>query len=369
MASNSPNWTIATTAICAALAVTGAVHQVSAEEGLSTSSKDVPVTVDNFPRAETDVYMANAIKDGDFGKLKHNREPTPIDKQTVIRMNRDTLYSFGVFDLDAGPVTIAMPDAGKRFMTLQVINEDHYVPAVYYGQGAHTLTRENVGTRYMTVGIRTLVDPNDAQDVKEVHALQDAIKVEQKSAGTFDVPNWDQASQKKIRDALLVLSQFTGGFKNAFGTKSEVDPVRHLIATAAGWGGNPDKDATYLSFVPAKNDGTAIYKLNVKDVPVDGFWSVTVYNAKGYLQKNEYNAYSLNDITASKTADGSIGIQFGGCDGKTVNCLPIMPGWSYTVRLYRPQASILDGSWKFPEAQLAGTASSATGASSGEGKN
>jgi hypothetical protein len=368
MASNSLNWTIAATAICA-LAVTGAVRQVSADEEKLASSIGIPVTVDNFPRAESDVYMANAIKDGDFGKLKHNREPTPIDKQTVIRMNRDTLYSFGVFDLDAGPVAITMPDAGKRFMSLQIINEDHYVPAVYYGTGAHTFTRENVGTRYMTVGIRTLVDPNDDADVKDVHALQDAIKVEQKSAGTFDVPNWDQASQKKIRDALLVLSQFTGGFKNAFGTKSEVDPVRHLIATAAGWGGNPDKDATYLSFVPAENNGTTVYKLDVKDVPVDGFWSVTVYNAEGYLQKNEYNAYSLNNITANKAADGSIDIQFGGCDGKTMNCLPIMPGWNYTVRLYRPQASILDGSWKFPEPQLIATDSSVTGASSGEGKN
>jgi hypothetical protein len=31
-----------------------------------------------------------------------------------------------------------------------------------------------------------------------------------------------------------------------------------------------------------------------------------------------------------------------------VNCLPIMDGWNYTVRLYRPRAEILDGSWTFP---------------------
>jgi len=28
-----------------------------------------------------------------------------------------------------------------------------------------------------------------------------------------------------------------------------------------------------------------------------------------------------------------------------------MPGWNYLVRLYRPRAEIVDGSWKFPEAQ------------------
>ena len=78
----------------------------------------------------------------------------------------------------------------------------------------------------------------------------------QKSAGKFEIPNWDQASQKKVRDALLVLASTIADFKKAFGTKDQVDPIRHLIGTAAGWGGNPDKDATYLNVTPAKNDGT-----------------------------------------------------------------------------------------------------------------
>ena len=315
------------------------------------SGNSVPVTVDNFARAESDLYMSNLAKEAGLGKLEHRREPANIDRQTVIRLNRDTLYTSGVFDLDAGPVTITMPDPGKRFMSLQVINEDHYVPAVYYGAGTRTLTRENVGTRFATVGIRTLVDPNDPKDVAQVHALQDAIKVSQKGVGKLELPNWDQASQKSIRDALLALNDHTGGFARAFGAKGQVDPVRHLIGTAAGWGGNPDKDATYLSVTPAKNDGTTVYKLNVKDVPVDAFWSVSVYNAKGYFEKNPENAYTLNNITGKKNPDGSISIQFGGCDGKVANCLPIMKGWNYTVRLYRPRPEILSGKWKFPEAQ------------------
>jgi hypothetical protein len=46
-----------------------------------------------------------------------------------------------------------------------------------------------------------------------------------------------------------------------------------------------------------------------------------------------------------------ITIQLGGCDGTIANCLSTMPGWNYMVRLYRPRAEILNGSWKFPEAQ------------------
>jgi hypothetical protein len=312
----------------------------------------VPVTIDNFARAESDLYMGNAVKDGSFAKFHHNRTPAQIDNQLVIRMNRDTLYSSAIFDLDAGPVTITLPDAGKRFMSLQVISEDHYAPMVVYAPTEITLTKDKVGTRYVMAAVRTLVDPTSPDDLKQVAGLQDAIKVSLKEPGKFEIPNWDRASQKKIRDALLVLAASTDGFKRAFGTKDQVDPIRHLLGTAAGWGGNPDKDAVYGGFTPAKNDGHTIYKLNVPgNVPVDGFWSVTLYNAEGYLQKNDLNAYSLNNITAKKGPDGSVAVQFGGCDGKIENCLPIMNGWNYTVRLYRPRPEILDGTWKFPEAR------------------
>lgn len=313
----------------------------------------VPVTVDNFIRAESDLYLGNAAKEGGFGKFHHRREPAAIDNQIVIRLNRDTLYSSGVFDLDAGPVTITMPDAGKRFMSLQIVTEDHYVPMVTYTPGRQTVTREKAGTRYVLAGVRTLANPNDPADVKEAHALQDAITVEQPGGpGKFEVPNWEPASQKKIRDALLVLGASTDGFKGAFGTKEEVDPIGHLIGTAMGWGGNPEKDAKYLGVDPAKNDGATAYRLTVKDVPVNGFWSVSVYNAQGYFEANPQNAYSVNNLTAKKGADGSVTIQFGGAgNDATVNYLPITKGWNYTVRLYRPKKEILDGTWKFPDAQ------------------
>ena len=50
------------------------------------------------------MYFSGTVKNGGFGKFNHNRGVMPIDKQAVIRANRDTLYSAAVFDLDAGPV-------------------------------------------------------------------------------------------------------------------------------------------------------------------------------------------------------------------------------------------------------------------------
>jgi len=340
------------TEICAAslLAATNSVALAQSPSGTA-----VPVTVDNYNRAQSDAYFGLTIKAGAFGKFVHGRELAPIDRRLIIRPNRDTLYSLAVFDFDAGPVTVTLPDPGKRYMVMQVANEDQYTPAVLYGAGRHTLTREGIGTRYGIVVVRMLVDPANPQDFQQIHALQDALTASQQSSGTFEIPNWDEASLKKVRAALLQLGETISDTRRMFGAaEHQVDPVRHLVGTALVWGGLPEKDALYLPVTPARNDGTTVHELAVKDVPVDGFWSVTVYNAEGYLEPNQYNAYSVNNITAKKDADGSVAIQFGGCDGEIPNCLPIMKGWNYTVRLFRPRPEILDGTWKFAEAQPVG---------------
>ena len=79
----------------------------------------VPVTADNFNRAETDMYFGKRVKRGGIGNLSHSRELYLTDSP-VVRPNRDTLYSGAVFDYDAGPVSITLPDAGNRFMSMQV---------------------------------------------------------------------------------------------------------------------------------------------------------------------------------------------------------------------------------------------------------
>lgn len=309
-----------------------------------------PVTWDTFVRAETDKYFHTYAHAAGIGSFLNARQPTPIDKQKVVRMNRDTLYSIGVFDLTT-PLTITMPDTGDRFQSLQVINQDEYVPIpVTYKPGKYTLTQEKAGTRYVVIGIRTFANANDPADIKKVNAIQDQIKVEQASKGKLETPNWDHKSQDRLRTAIGVLSSTMKNYDQCFGTKEEVDPIAHLLGAATGWGGNPAKDATYDNFTPENNDGKTAYTLTVKDVPVDGFWSISLYNGKGFFQKNPQNAYSINNITGKKAKDGSIIIHFGG-DPKQSNYLPIMDGWNYIVRLYQPHQEILDGTWKFPAAQ------------------
>ena len=162
------------------------------------------------------------------------------------------------------------------------------------------------------------------------------------------MPTWDPVSLGKVRAALEALGSL-GGVGTMFGSREEVDPVGHLVGTAGGWGGNPASAAMYISVHPALNDGKTPYSLTVKDVPVGGFWSISVYNRDGFFEKNDLDAYSINNLTAERDPDGSVTVRFGGDADGGPNLLPITPGWNYTVRLYRPREVVLNGDWRFPE--------------------
>ena len=310
----------------------------------------VKVTADNYVRAESDVQMKGYAEAMDaFGKFAVNRTHYAVDNQVTVRGNRDTIYMFGTFDLTS-PLTITMPDPGERYMSLQVINQDHSIPPSIYGPAKNTFTMEEMGSRYILIGIRTFANPNDPADMKAAHALQDAVIVEQADIGKLEMPNWDKQGVVTLRNAINVLGATMTDTSGYFGERDKLDPIHHLLGTAFGWGGQPKKDAVYLNFVPEKNDGKTPYTLTVKDVPVDAFWSVIVYNAESWIVKNNRDIYSYNDVTAKKAADGSITIHFGG-DPKADNYLEIMEGWNYIVRLYQPGPEILDGSYTFPSPQ------------------
>ena len=304
------------------------------------------VNVENFVRAETDRMFASLQTEaGGVNVLKHNRTPTPIEHQPVIRMNRDTLYSLAIVDISEG-ATVTIPDGGDRYASVMVVNQDHYINRVFHQPGEHELSLDEFDTPWVAVGIRVLVDPADPADVAAVSALQDRFAVEARSAKPFTMPDYETESFEATRKAVLGLAKHSGGFDHGFGAKGDVDPVRHLIGTAAGWGGLPDGEARYVGVFPDKPVGE--YELTAKDVPVDGFWSISVYNADGFFEKNDRDAYSVNNITATPNGDGSVTVHFGGCGDNRVNCLPVTEGWNYVVRMYRPRAEILDGSWTFP---------------------
>jgi hypothetical protein len=233
-----------------------------------------------------------------------------------------------------------------------VVNQDHYINGIFHDPGPHSLTIEQFDTPWVCVAVRILVDPRDSDDLAAVNKLQDQLVVVAKAAKSLETTGYGMASLDETRKLLLGLAKGLTAFDHAFGAKGYVDPVRHLLATAAGWGGLPDQEASYVSVDPNLPIGE--YKLTVREVPVDGFWSISVYNADGYFEPNDRDAYSVNNITATPNDDGSITVHFGGDDDRP-NLIPIMDGWNYTVRLYRPRAEVLEGSWTWRHAKPAAT--------------
>lgn len=308
----------------------------------------IHVNVDNFARAETDrMFRDLSSVAGGVNQWSHVRTPTPVDAQPVIRMNRDTLYSLGVVDLRE-PVTVTLPDAGERYLSLMVVNRDHYVTLVAHGAGDVELRPEDHGTDYVCCIVRTLVDPADADDVAAVNALQDQMGLAGGSSVAFEMPDYDTDSLDATRAALLQLAAGVGGYDRTFGRVGDVDPVRHLLGTAAGWGGLPETEAFYINVDPQQPVGE--YDVHVGDVPVDAFWSISMYNRDGYFEPNELGAYNMNSLTAARNDDGTVTVRFGTDPSRGANYLPITEGWNYIVRLYRPHAEVLDGSWTFPAA-------------------
>lgn len=218
--------------------------------------------VGELPRANCHASFQATVENGGFGRFYHVRELAPVGEvQLGIGENRDTLYSLGVFDLTE-PVTITKPETGGRYQSMLVQNEDQYLKLSTTRPGKYTITRAQAGTRYIGVNLRTFVDPNDPVDVRQVQELQNEIVVEQASAGSFEIPNWDRQSYRSVDAAFRTLYYTMDDWSNAFGDVDQVDPVKFYVASASGWTGVPEpSEALILQGAPSRNDGKTPHTL------------------------------------------------------------------------------------------------------------
>ena len=305
----------------------------------------IHVNVDNFARAETDRMFASLQADaGGVNRLEHNREPTPIDHQPVIRMNRDTLYSAAVVDISKG-ATVTVPDAGDRYVSVMVVNEDHYVNRVFHEAGEHSLAVAEFGTQWVAVAVRVLVDPGDADDVAAVNALQDGFAVEAESSKPFELPDYDTAAPRRDPDGAARAGPRAERLRPCIRRERRRRP-RPSPARQRGGLGRPPRPGGVVHRRRARAAGRRVRADGARR-PGRRVLVGFRLQRRGLLRAEQPDSYSVNNLTAVRNDDGSVTIHFGGDDDRP-NLLPIVEGWNYTVRLYRPRPEILDGSWAFP---------------------
>jgi hypothetical protein len=304
------------------------------------------VTPETYIRAETDRSFHNIeALAGGVNTFYHFRSPTPLDKQTVVRMNRDTLYSAAIVDTSKG-ATLILPQADDgRFISALIIDNDHYAPAVFYEPGRHALPQD---TKHVLVAIRIqLFDPKNVDEVAAVNALQDKVLIEAASADPLPPNGWDQDSLKALTAQYEKEAAGLGSYKGMMGPRGTVDEATRHLAAAAAWGLNPEKDATYLTY-SRPHDPATCHSATYRVPENNAFWSITLYGSDGYM-KSENNI--LNSSNARLNADGTFTAFFGSRElcGDVSNRLDVTEGWNFLMRIYRPGPSVLDGTYKLPE--------------------
>lgn len=312
----------------------------------------IPVNIDNYIVAETSRHFANTIRFArGINTFSHARQPVPIDRQSIERMNRDTIYSSAVVNITEG-ATVTLPDAGERYMSVVVIDENNYTTAIWHEPGTYALSVAEHGSDFVAVLARILVDPANPEDLAAAHELQRQLAIEAIASTNYERPNFDPASHQKTHELLKQLGEGLTDATGCNGTREEVSPVRHMVSAAFGWGGLPTSEVVYASDTTPRP--VSHHQLTIKDVPVNGFWSISIYNQAGFFEQNAFESYSINNVFAVPNADGSFTINFGATPDVGPNFLYIMPGWNHVVRLYQPQEPVLSGDWEFPAPMLPG---------------
>jgi hypothetical protein len=141
-----------------------------------------------------------------------------------------------------------------------------------------------------------------------------------------------------------------------YGTNYSARAITARVAVGA----NPPEDAVYISDSTDSSgtplNGAMRYRMHFpsgKLPPVRAFWSVTAYDKEGYFIANTMNRYAIGDRDKLKfNPDGSLDLyiqnQNPGADHEA-NWLPSGDGiFNMTMRLYWPEAAILNGAWQPP---------------------
>ena len=303
------------------------------------------VTAASYPTDETSRQM---LKNQDLvgvNKFLHKRQLTPTDQQPVVRMNRDTYYSFAVVDVSKG-ATVTMPAVPEgRYISLQPGTEDHRIQPMSYGAGTFELSTHTGSHVYLVVRL-------DARFTEaEVAKIQDQVKISAKSDKRFKAEPVNKESFTKVENELkakmpaiakrdgadALTACFTAPTDES---KKMFNQEKYEVCAAVGWGGAQFVDNAYE--VSGNYPADTCHQATFKDPKNEAFWSITVYDKAGFMFEDEAN---LSSNTVKPNADGTYTVSFGcGKDApnnlKTANKSGV---FNLAIRHYQPSKLVRDG--------------------------
>ena len=311
-------------------------------------------TPENYPTLETSRQLLIVQGRAAVNQIAHNRKLTPTDDQPVVRMNRDTFYSFAVVDVSAGAsITIPSVPEGK-YVSVQPVTMDHRIQPMSYGSGTFELATHYGTHMYLVIRLDSTLSEAEA------NAIQDGMVINAASAQPFSAEPVNKESfdavelllRQKLPDLVktygpdMVNGMFTAPTDDSRGL---YDFDKYTVGAAVGWGGAQLADNLYESSPNFPAQGC--YSATFEDPGNGAFWSFTVYDENGFMFDDV--AHMSSDI-ATANEDGTYTVSMG-CGADALNNLPITNDtgvFNFIVRHYIPSERVkFDGYRLMPQMQ------------------
>jgi hypothetical protein len=321
--------------------------RVSTEDAFF-SPKGRMVSAASYPTDETSRQILKSQSLVGVNKFIHKRQLTPTDQQPVVRMNRDTYYSMAVIDVSEG-ASITMPEIPKgKYMSVQPVTEDHRIQAMMYGPGTFDLTTHTGSHLYLIIRLDATFSE------AEVKEIQDQMSIEANSDKLFETVPVNKESFIQVEEALKAkmpsivkrdgVNALEGMFTDPNDASNELfTEEKYQVGAAIGWGGAQMIDNIYE--ISGNYATDRCYQLTFEDPENAAFWSITVYDEKGFMF-NDLANYSSN--TAQVNKDGTYTISFG-CGEDALNNLDIenpSKVFNIAVRHYQPSKRVLEEDYR-----------------------
>lgn len=294
----------------------------------------IEVTADNYVQAETDWNFAAQQKQTAINTWTHN-EPVTEKNQTIIRSNADVVYSLALVDVSKG-ATLSIPKRKNGALQLiHYMDENHLTHGVIYAGESVTLKSSDLTSgNYIYILARTKI----SDSLKETKAAQHSMVIKANSAKAYVSKGFESKDVEAFR--IKLINDVTSGKVSldgarAFGaTLKDVEYSDYYYASALGWGGLPAKHAQYTAFVKGQGSAAKCQTITFPKPNLDfkngGFFSLTTYNAKSWIEGN--NFYIGHD-RMKDNGNGTMTIDFN-CDTKY--SVTVGKGWNGTFRFYKP---------------------------------
>ena len=297
---------------------------------------DYGMTAEQFIRAESLHFMSGMSKRNGVNNFFHFTSLAMAKDKWVVSPNNDVIYSMAIVDASQG-FTLTIPETGSRFITAQIVSEEH-MSRQLVGGGIYKFNAGDFNGDHVAIGIRVGTDATPQDVTYIVEKLQPQMKVN--AVTSAEVSNYDETTMLKVRKALI--SEYDK-LENTFGVMSSdigyvTDWEKFTYTTAGAWGLSEDKYAMYIPYNLNGAKSDICYTATYTQPKVDQFWSITAYNNQKYLMSNESNIINTGNVKLND--DGSFTVHFGskeacnGVDDIKNFILTTENDWGFLMRAY-----------------------------------